>query len=94
MLITSIADLRERARRRVPRAIFDYADRGSYDEVTLARNRDDLDGLYPIAEYETMPDPPNALELLKEAEQNGVLRRALGTVEWTHESIRDYFVSQ
>ena len=45
MPVTSIADLRERARRRVPRAIFDYADRGSYDEVTLARNRDDLDGL-------------------------------------------------
>lgn len=41
-VITSIADLRTRARRRVPRAMFDYADRGSYDEVTLRRNRDDL----------------------------------------------------
>ena len=40
--INSIADLRELARRRIPRAIFDYADRGSYDELTLERNRSDL----------------------------------------------------
>jgi L-lactate dehydrogenase (cytochrome) len=44
-VVTSIADLRELARRRVPRAIFDYADRGSYDEVTIERNRRDLDAL-------------------------------------------------
>ncbi|HEY7378416.1 MAG TPA: alpha-hydroxy acid oxidase [Steroidobacteraceae bacterium] len=44
-VITSIADLREHARRRVPRAIFDYADRGSYDEVTLRRNRADLEAI-------------------------------------------------
>jgi L-lactate dehydrogenase (cytochrome) len=43
--ITSIEDLRNLARRRVPRAIFDYADRGSYDEFTLRRNRADLDAL-------------------------------------------------
>ena len=42
---TSIADLRELARRRVPRAIFEYADRGSYDEITLRRNRADLDAI-------------------------------------------------
>ncbi len=41
-VINSIADLRELARRRVPRAIFDYADRGSYDEVTFNRNLSDL----------------------------------------------------
>jgi L-lactate dehydrogenase (cytochrome) len=41
----SIADLRALAQRRVPRAIFDYADRGSYDELTLARNRRDLQAL-------------------------------------------------
>jgi L-lactate dehydrogenase (cytochrome) len=41
-VINSIADLRELARRRIPRAIFEYADRGSYDELTLARNRTDL----------------------------------------------------
>jgi L-lactate dehydrogenase (cytochrome) len=37
--ITSVADLRELARHRVPRAFFEYADRGSYDEVTLRANR-------------------------------------------------------
>ena len=40
--ITTIQDLRALAARRIPRAIFDYADRGSYDEVTLRANRADL----------------------------------------------------
>jgi L-lactate dehydrogenase (cytochrome) len=44
-ILNSIADLREQARRRVPRAIFDYADRGSYDELTIRRNRADLDAV-------------------------------------------------
>jgi L-lactate dehydrogenase (cytochrome) len=38
----SIEDLRGIARRRIPRALFDYIDRGSYDELTWRRNRDDL----------------------------------------------------
>ncbi|MGO4702571.1 alpha-hydroxy acid oxidase [Dyella sp. 2RAB6] len=37
--ITNVLDLRELARRRVPRAFFEYADRGAYDEVTLRDNR-------------------------------------------------------
>lgn len=41
----SIADLREIARSRIPRALFDYIDRGSYDELTWNRNRDDLRAL-------------------------------------------------
>jgi len=44
-VITSIADLRALARRRVPRALFDYADRGSYDELTIRRNRADLESI-------------------------------------------------
>jgi L-lactate dehydrogenase (cytochrome) len=44
-IVNSIADLRQLAQRRVPRAIFDYADRGSYDELTIRRNRRDLDAL-------------------------------------------------
>jgi L-lactate dehydrogenase (cytochrome) len=44
-VINSIADFREIARRRIPRAIFDYADRGSYDEITLRRNRAELDAV-------------------------------------------------
>jgi len=40
--ITCIEDLRELHKRRVPKAFFDYADRGSYAEQTLRANRDDL----------------------------------------------------
>lgn len=43
--VTSIADLRDIARRRIPRAIFDYADCGSYSEATLRANRADLDAI-------------------------------------------------
>src|SRR3984885_860696 len=38
IMILSIEDLRNIARRRVPRAIFDYADGGSYAERTLRAN--------------------------------------------------------
>jgi L-lactate dehydrogenase (cytochrome) len=41
----SIADLREIARRKLPRVLFDYIDRGSYDERTWNRNRDDFRAL-------------------------------------------------
>ncbi|MGE0060961.1 MAG: L-lactate dehydrogenase [Xanthobacteraceae bacterium] len=43
--VTSIADLRDIARRRVPRAFFDYADSGSYSEQTLRANRADLEAI-------------------------------------------------
>lgn len=38
----SISDYRALARRRLPRFLFEYVDGGSYDEVTLHRNRADL----------------------------------------------------
>src|ERR1051326_1237271 len=41
--ITCIEDLRELHRRKVPKAFFDYADRGSYSEQTLRANRQDLE---------------------------------------------------
>src|ERR1700727_1454412 len=44
-MITNVQDLRDAARRRVPRAIFDYADRGSYDEITIRANRADLNAM-------------------------------------------------
>ena len=44
-VIANIADLQERARRRLPKAVFDYVHGGAYDELTLARNRADLDAL-------------------------------------------------
>ena len=37
--ITTIEDLRVLAKRRVPKALFDYVDGGSYDENTLRANR-------------------------------------------------------
>ena len=43
--ILSIDDLRKLAQRRIPRAIFDYAAGGSYEELTLRRNCADLDAL-------------------------------------------------
>jgi L-lactate dehydrogenase (cytochrome) len=39
---TCIEDLRQTARRQVPKMFFDYADRGSYAEETLRANRSDL----------------------------------------------------
>jgi L-lactate dehydrogenase (cytochrome) len=44
-VVTNVEDLREMARRRVAKAVFDYVDRGSYDEATMRANRADLDGL-------------------------------------------------
>ena len=40
--ITCIEDLRQIHKRRVPRAFFDYVDRGSYAEETLNANRADM----------------------------------------------------
>jgi L-lactate dehydrogenase (cytochrome) len=41
-VITNIEDLRQLARRRIPRALFDYVDRGSYDEISYRANSDEL----------------------------------------------------
>ena len=43
--MTCIEDLRQAARRRVPRAFYEYADGGSYAEQTLNANRKDLEGI-------------------------------------------------
>jgi L-lactate dehydrogenase (cytochrome) len=40
--MTCIEDLRQTARRKVPRAFFDYADGGAYAEATLCANCDEL----------------------------------------------------
>jgi L-lactate dehydrogenase (cytochrome) len=44
-MILNTDDLRKLAKRRIPRAIFDYADGGAYDEQTLRRNTADLDAM-------------------------------------------------
>ena len=42
-IMTCIADMRQVARRRVPKMFFEYADGGSYAEETLRANRADLE---------------------------------------------------
>ena len=44
-MILSIDDLRKLAKKRIPRAIFDYAAGGAYEERTLLRNTADLDAM-------------------------------------------------
>jgi L-lactate dehydrogenase (cytochrome) len=41
-VITNIEDLRELACRKIPKALFEYVDHGSYDQLSLKANRDDL----------------------------------------------------
>lgn len=43
--VTSVEDLRTIARRRVPRAFFQYADHGSYTQATMHANRADLQAI-------------------------------------------------
>ena len=45
MPVASIADFRAQARRRLPHFLFEYIDGGSYNEVTLHANRQDLEEL-------------------------------------------------
>ena len=45
-VVTCIEDLRQLARKRVAKAVFDYVERGSYDEQTLRANRADLEALH------------------------------------------------
>ena len=45
MIVASVPDFREAARRRLPRFLFEYIDGGSYAEATLRRNVDDLSRL-------------------------------------------------
>jgi L-lactate dehydrogenase (cytochrome) len=44
-VVTNIEDLRQMAKKRVAKAVFEYVDRGSYDETTLRANKADLDAL-------------------------------------------------
>src|SRR4051812_44930110 len=44
-VVTCIDDLRDIAKRRVARAVFDYVDCGSYDECTLRANKADIEAI-------------------------------------------------
>jgi HEAT repeat protein len=59
----------------------------------LREIRAEYEGIYPTIPYELMPDPPAATELLEEVARNGVIRRSNATIEFSHESIRDYFAA-
>jgi L-lactate dehydrogenase (cytochrome) len=45
-VVTCVEDLRRMARKRVAKAVFDYVERGSYEEQTLRANRADLEALH------------------------------------------------
>ena len=71
--VTCIEDLRLLHMKRVPKAFFDYADRGSYTEDTLRANRADLEdtrthyaALYPNLPYPPLDGYRQALEELVE----------------------------
>jgi L-lactate dehydrogenase (cytochrome) len=44
----NISDLRQRARRRLPRFVFDFIDGGAQDEATVRSNVDDLARISPM----------------------------------------------
>ena len=64
--ITNVQDLRRLAERRIPRAIFEYADRGSYEESTISRNRADLAAIRLRKYAGTEPGYKPLTELLKQ----------------------------
>lgn len=45
-VVCNIADLREAARRRLPRGLFEYVDRGTEEEVSLRANREAYDSTH------------------------------------------------
>lgn len=44
-MVKPVSDFRELARRRLPRLLFDYIDGGSYSELTLRRNVEDMEAI-------------------------------------------------
>ncbi|HMR19374.1 MAG TPA: alpha-hydroxy acid oxidase [Sphingobacterium sp.] len=47
----SVADLRKRAKRRIPKFAFDYLDGGCNEELNLLRNENDFDNIYLKPKY-------------------------------------------
>jgi hypothetical protein len=53
-----IADLRELARRRLPRGVFEFFDRGNGDEAALTENRAAFERLFPLSGGKEGGPPP------------------------------------
>src|SRR5215212_4643299 len=51
----NIEDLRQMARRRLTRALFEFIDRGSEDEVGLRHNREALERIKLLGKPQTLP---------------------------------------
>jgi len=66
MTIVSIEDLRRRARRRLPKVVFDFIDGGAQDEVSLRANRTDFEA------WELLP------KMLVDVSQRTLKTRVLG----------------
>jgi len=47
----SVADLKRRARRRIPKFAFDYLEGGCNEEINLARNKSDIQGIELMPQY-------------------------------------------
>jgi tetratricopeptide (TPR) repeat protein len=61
--------------------------------AALQRLRSEYEGLVEIREHECMPDAPAARTLLDEVVSNGILRRTSGSLEFSHQSIQDWFTA-
>ena len=75
MTITNIEDLRRIARRKIPRAIFDYVDSGSYDEITFNANRSELNDIR--FRQRVLIDTSQRSTVTNNAEQPAALARAI-----------------
>ena len=70
----SIEDLRQRARRNVPKMFFEYAEAGSYNEETLRSNRADMERLKlrqrVLVNVDQLHDPLHPTACISRAAEN------------------------
>ena len=79
----NIADLRLRAKRRLPKGIFDFIDGGAEDEISLADNRAGFERIRLVPRVLIDVDTPDMVTVsLRQQLTNNL--RVLGTVEWTN----------
>ena len=87
MVITNIEDLRRLARRRLPRALFEFVDGGAHDEVTLRANREDFQRLNLMPRVLTdVSERSQAVTLFKQTYSSPLILAPTGLpgVLWPH----------